>query len=36
MYYEIYGDGEYLLLIHGNGGSIKSHKARIDHFKDNY
>ncbi len=30
MYYEIYGEGEPLLLIHGNGGSIKSHKGRIE------
>ncbi len=36
MYYEIYGEGEPLLLIHGNGGSIKGHAGRIEYFKDKY
>lgn len=36
MYYEIYGEGQPLLLIHGNGGSIKGHSGRIAHFKDTY
>ena len=36
MYYEIYGEGEPLLLIHGNGGSIQGHAKRIEHFKDTY
>jgi len=36
MYYEIYGDGEPLLLLHGNGGSIKSHSSRIAYFKSKY
>lgn len=36
MHYEIYGEGDYMHLVEGNGGSIKSHKERIDHFKDNY
>lgn len=36
MYYEVYGEGEPLLLIHGNGGSIKGHSGRIDFFRKNY
>ena len=36
IYYEIYGEGEPLLLIHGNGGSIKSHAVRIEHYSKNY
>lgn len=36
MYYEVYGEGEPLLLIHGNGGSIKGHSKRIEYFKKKY
>ena len=36
LYYEEYGKGEPLLLIHGNNGSIKSMGNQIDYFKDNY
>lgn len=36
MYYEVYGEGEPLLLIHGNGGSIKGHSKRIVYFMDKY
>ncbi|MGB7786181.1 MAG: alpha/beta hydrolase [Salinimicrobium sp.] len=36
MYYESYGSGEPLLLLHGNGGSIKGHKQKIDFFKDKF
>src|SRR6218665_1864785 len=36
MYYEIYGEGSPLLLLHGNGGSIKGHTGRIEHFKSKY
>jgi len=36
MYYEIYGEGEPLLLLHGNGGSIRGHSGRIEYFKDKY
>lgn len=36
IYYEIYGEGEPLLLIHGNGGSIEGHAKRIEHFKKQY
>ena len=36
MYYEIYGEGQPLLLLHGNGGSIKGHAGRIEYFKNKY
>jgi pimeloyl-ACP methyl ester carboxylesterase len=36
MYYEIYGKGEPLLLIHGNGGSIKSFMYQIPYFSAEY
>lgn len=36
LYYEIYGAGEPLLLVHGNGGSIGGFTAQIAHFKANY
>ncbi len=36
MYYEVYGAGPPLLLIHGNGGDIASMSNQIDHFKSNY
>jgi len=36
MYYEIYGKGEPLLLIHGNGASIESMKYQIDFFAKYY
>lgn len=36
VYYEVYGEGEPLLLIHGNGGSIKSSTPKIDYYKDKY
>lgn len=36
MYYEIYGEGSPLLLLHGNGGSIKGHTGRIEYFKSKY
>jgi pimeloyl-ACP methyl ester carboxylesterase len=36
LYYEIYGKGEPLLLIHGNGGSMKSFKYQIDFFSKKY
>ncbi len=32
MYYEIYGKGEPLLLIHGNGGSINNFSGQISYF----
>jgi pimeloyl-ACP methyl ester carboxylesterase len=33
MYYEIYGTGKPLIFLHGNGGSIRSSRAKIDYFK---
>jgi pimeloyl-ACP methyl ester carboxylesterase len=36
LYYEVYGSGEPLLLIHGNGGSIGELKAQIDDFRKRY
>lgn len=36
IYYEEYGAGEPLLLIHGNGADIKSMGNQIDYFKTKY
>ena len=36
MYYEIYGKGEPLLLIHGNGASMNAFKYQIDFFAKKY
>ncbi|MEO6731869.1 MAG: alpha/beta hydrolase [Ferruginibacter sp.] len=36
MYYEIYGEGEPLVLIHGNGGSIVSGREQIAFFSKHY
>ncbi len=36
LYYEVYGAGEPLLLVHGNGGSIANFKAQIDYFRTRY
>lgn len=36
MYYEIYGTGEPLLLIHGNSGSIANMTNQIDFFSKKY
>lgn len=36
LYYESYGQGEPLLLVHGNGGSIGTLAAQIDYFKGKY
>ena len=36
LYYEVYGAGEPLLLIHGNGGSIADMRYQIAHFRRRY
>jgi len=36
LYYETYGTGEPLLLIHGNGGSIGDFAAQIPFFRTRY
>lgn len=36
MYYETYGTGEPLLIIHGNGGSINNFIYQIPYFAKNY
>ncbi len=36
FYYEVYGAGEPLLLVHGNGGSIADFAAQIAHFRKRY
>ena len=36
MYYETYGSGEPLLIIHGNGGSISNFQNQIPYFMKNY
>ncbi|MFT4152323.1 alpha/beta fold hydrolase [Parafilimonas sp.] len=36
MYCEIYGNGEPLLMIHGNGGSISAFSSNIPYFAQKY
>lgn len=36
LYYEIYGEGQPLLLLHGNGGSIRSRSGVIPGFAKKY
>src|SRR5437868_343082 len=36
MYYETYGKGEPLLIIHGNGGSINNFLYQIPYFAKTY
>jgi pimeloyl-ACP methyl ester carboxylesterase len=36
MYYEIYGQGEPLLLIHGNSGSINNFMYQVPYFASRY
>ncbi len=36
MYYETYGTGKPLLIIHGNGGSIKDFSKQIPYFSKEY
>jgi pimeloyl-ACP methyl ester carboxylesterase len=36
LYYEVYGSGEPLLVVHGNGGSIGSLAAQIEYFREHH
>ena len=36
LYYEVYGKGEPLLLVHGNGGSISDFRRQIPFFSKNF
>jgi pimeloyl-ACP methyl ester carboxylesterase len=36
MYYEVYGKGDPVLIIHGNGGSINNFMYQIPYFAKNY
>lgn len=36
LYYEIYGQGEPLVLIHGNGGNISYMQPQIEYFAEKY
>lgn len=36
LYYETYGEGPPLLLVHGNGASIGTLAAQIEHYKAKY
>ena len=36
LYYEVYGTGEPLLVVHGNGGSIYDLAAQIAYFRRHY
>ena len=36
LYYEVYGTGEPVLLVHGNGSSIGWFRAQIDFFRNRY
>jgi pimeloyl-ACP methyl ester carboxylesterase len=36
MYYEVYGKGEPMLIIHGNGGSISNFMFQIPYFAKSY
>lgn len=36
LYYEVYGSGEPLILLHGNGGSINAFKYQIPFFEKHF
>ncbi len=36
LYYEIYGQGQPVLMLHGNGGSINNFSNQIPYFSKNY
>lgn len=36
MYYEVYGEGAPMVLVHGNGGNVASMANQIEYFKTKY
>jgi pimeloyl-ACP methyl ester carboxylesterase len=36
LYFEVYGEGEPLILLHGNGGNIEGMKYQIEYFSRKY
>ena len=36
IYYEVYGSGDPLLIVHGNGGNIEGMKYQIEYFAREY
>jgi pimeloyl-ACP methyl ester carboxylesterase len=36
LYYEVYGTGDPILVVHGNGGSIADVSAQIEHFRQGH
>jgi pimeloyl-ACP methyl ester carboxylesterase len=36
LYYETYGEGKPLVLLHGNGGSIRGSSSRIEYLKNSF
>jgi pimeloyl-ACP methyl ester carboxylesterase len=36
LYYEVYGDGDPIILLHGNGGNIAAMKHQIEYFSKHY
>lgn len=36
LYYESYGNGDPILIIHGNGGDISSMSNQIEHFRNEF
>ena len=36
LYFEVYGEGEPLVLLHGNGGNIAAMKSQIAYFSPHY
>ena len=36
LYYEVYGEGEPLLMIHGNGGSFSCFENQVEEFSKHF